>query len=342
MTRTSSYYAAMQDIPFLHVRGLYSARKAIDISPRRLIQPEGCPCSIRDTLAIRTPGAPARATHTRCGIRRSTGSRSIDAARQDIAFLCVRSIIGQDHIVGNCAREFDATPQKLAVLLTAVEVSPKMDGAGIVTMSVQFANTHPFISDCRTMIDRCRLISAQQFADQKFDLPEGGRWSELIAGEIVAQQPPDPIHGNVVLNLSKALAVHLQQEQTAGYACFELGLVVKRNPDTVRCPPLSFFSGGPMFAETDNVVTETQPALVVEIASTPDRRRDMRHRVESYLQWGVDMIWVADTEDRQLHVFRADQEATQLKAEETLTGGPVLAGFEVPVARLFADPAWWK
>src|SRR5215475_8829898 len=98
-------------------------------------------------------------------------------------------------------------------------------------------------------------INAEQFDEQRFELPEGGRWTELVEGEIVALSPPDDAHGNIVRNLSKSLAIHAQQSQS-GYACFELGLIVGRNPDTVRFPAACYFTQGERFSESDKFVTE--------------------------------------------------------------------------------------
>ena len=51
-------------------------------------------------------------------------------------------------------------------------------------------------------------LTAELFAAQRFDLPDDGRWTELVAGRVVALGPPEPIHGTVVLNLTKALGQH--------------------------------------------------------------------------------------------------------------------------------------
>lgn len=187
-------------------------------------------------------------------------------------------------------------------------------------------------------------LTAEQFASTKLDLPEGGRWSELVAGRVETLDPPDVGHGTFVLNLSKALAAHLHETdvETAGYACFELGLVVARNPDTVRCPPLSYFSAGDRFAEADKLVTETRPALVVEIASTNIRRRQLSRRVEEFLELGVEMLWVADPDPQVVHVIRPGRANKRLAAHQTLIGSPVLRGFSIRVEELFAVPRWWN
>src|SRR5690349_9953116 len=98
-------------------------------------------------------------------------------------------------------------------------------------------------------------LTAQQFAELRPDLPENGRWTELVAGRLVQLDPPDELHGNVVLNLSKAMADYIQskQQDSEGYLCFELGLLVRRNPDTIHFPAASFVTQGGRFAAVDQI-----------------------------------------------------------------------------------------
>ncbi len=185
-----------------------------------------------------------------------------------------------------------------------------------------------------------RQLTAEQFLDQRFDLPEAGQWAELVEGIPICFQPPDLDHGNSVLNLSKALAQFIQQSER-GYACFDLGLLVARNPDTIRFPAVSFFVEGPRFAEADKPFTEAVPALVVDMASTGDRRQQMPDRIAQFLAWGVCSVWVIDCRARSVEVARAGGESIRLTGPETLRGGAVLEGFELRVAALFAEPEWW-
>ena len=184
-------------------------------------------------------------------------------------------------------------------------------------------------------------LTAEEFATEKDELPDGGRWVELVEGQIITYQPPDVMHGNVVMNLSKQLAHSLQKAADPGYACFELGLILARNPDTVRMPQVSYYQRGERFAETDAVVTQARPTLVIEIASTNDRRRDMTSRVRKYLQWGVECVWVIDTVDHQCIVHAGDRPTEQLPANETLTGSPILPEFQMRIEDLFTEPKWW-
>ena len=191
------------------------------------------------------------------------------------------------------------------------------------------------------MVDLKRL-TAEEFAATKYELPDGGRWVELIAGHVIALQPPSDVHGNVVLNFSKALAEHFQSADVPGYACFDLGLVIARNPDTVRVPQVSYFTGGDRFAETDAMITETRPALVVEVASTNDRRRQMGTRVRDYLQWGVKRVWVIDPVELFCSMHRLGRPVKRLSAGEMLSGEPLPTEFCMSVSDLFAEPKWWR
>lgn len=190
------------------------------------------------------------------------------------------------------------------------------------------------------------LLTAEQFAASRDDLPDGGRWTELVGGKVVALSPPEDQHGRALLNLSQMLADHaqrgLQQSEPQGYAYFELGLIVRRNPDTVRCPAASYFVGGAAFEESDKLVTETRPRLVIEIASSNDRRRDMAERVQTYLDWGVELVWVIDPHARQVHVFQKDRRPQVLAAHQTLAGSGPLAGFKTSVGDIFKEPKWWR
>jgi Uma2 family endonuclease len=183
-------------------------------------------------------------------------------------------------------------------------------------------------------------LNAEEFAEQRFDFPEGGRWTELVAGEVTILNPPDDAHGNIVRNLSTLLAAHVQAGHP-GYACFELGLHVSRHPDTVRCPAACYFLAGERFAEADKVVTDVRPALVIEIASTNDRRRDMRERVLAYLEWRVPLVWVVDPHARTVQTFEPGRPGRTFARQQEVTGGSVLPDFSFPAERLFSEPDWW-
>ena len=188
------------------------------------------------------------------------------------------------------------------------------------------------------------MLNAEEFAETKFELPEAGRWCELVDGEVRQFEAPDDSHGTVVLNLTKALGKHLHAGDTARqpvYACYELGLVTCRDPDTVRCPPVSVFVTGKAFAEMDGEVTESRPGLVIELATSNQRRAEMAERVLEWHAWGVPCVWIVNTLDKSVHVAEPGRALRVQTTAETLSGDPVLPGLEFRVSDLFVEPEWW-
>jgi Uma2 family endonuclease len=186
-----------------------------------------------------------------------------------------------------------------------------------------------------------RQLTAEQFLDERLELPDAGQWAELIEGIPICLQPPDLEHGNTVLNLSKALAGYIQHSER-GYACFDLGLRVARNPDTIRFPAISYFLEGPRFAESDKLFTDVVPALVVDLASTPDRREHIPARVAQFHAWGVRQVWVIDCGNQYVRVESRGADAVSLSAADILRAESLLEGFALPVSALFAEPEWWR
>lgn len=170
-------------------------------------------------------------------------------------------------------------------------------------------------------------------------LLDGDRWIELMSGRLVRLEAPDETHGDVVRNLARPLAQHLKSLPDIT-ACFELPLILSRDPATIRCPAISCFQSPDRFAETEKLVTDTRPLLVIEVASTNDRRDGMSERVKGYLDAGIPGVWVIDPVTRHVHQFHPPARGMMLKETQTLSGDPVLPGFRIPVLDLFQQPHW--
>jgi Uma2 family endonuclease len=194
------------------------------------------------------------------------------------------------------------------------------------------------------MSSSAALLTSDEFLDQRFELPEAGQWAELEAGEIVLLQPPDLDHGTTVLNLSKAFSQWAHRASAAAstaYPCFDLGLRLRRNPDTVRFPAICVFDEGPRFSEADKVMTDNAPSLVVELLSSAERRAALATRVDDYFRCGVRVVWGIDPQGRTVSLLHTSRGPAYLAETDVLESPDILAGFSISVAELFAEPAWW-
>lgn len=192
-----------------------------------------------------------------------------------------------------------------------------------------------------TNVEGAEMMTASEFAAHRHELPDGGRWTELVAGETKILHPPDDKHGDVVLNLSKRIALSLRPTDSV-FASFEAGVLTVRNPDTVRFPAMSVFSAGPRFAEIDTVYVTEVPALIVEIVSTNDRRTSIAERVYEYHRLGVGTVWIADPLSRAVTSLRRNAPPVTFRDDERVSDFTHLPRFEMPARDFFAVPDWWQ
>ena len=86
--------------------------------------------------------------------------------------------------------------------------------------------------------------------------------------------------------------------------------------------------------------SDLPPALVVEVLSPGNTRREMDRKRATSFAHGVDRVWEVD-EDADGPLVRVHDAADTfitLRSGDTLTGDPVLPGFAVAVDELFVDP----
>ena len=79
------------------------------------------------------------------------------------------------------------------------------------------------------------------------------------------------------------------------------------------------------------------PDLAVEVKSPDDSYAEIREKATYYLNNGVKLVWLVYPDGRRVEVFAAGAEAVTLEAENTLTGGDVLPGFQTKVSAIFED-----
>lgn len=79
------------------------------------------------------------------------------------------------------------------------------------------------------------------------------------------------------------------------------------------------------------------PNLAVEVVSPTDAFSNVERKVRRFLGYGVPLIWVVDPQNLFVRVYSPDRpEGHTLNQGETLTGDPVLPGWSMSLAELFA------
>ncbi len=165
--------------------------------------------------------------------------------------------------------------------------------------------------------------------------PADGSKQELVQGEIVTMPPPSFKHGRTQTKIAVFLEMFGEQNQL-GQVTTESGLVTLRGPDSVRGPDVAFWSAKrlPLNADVKGYA-DIAADLCVEVVSENKRKREIKRKLSEYFTAGVRMVWVVDTENRTVTVYRSPTQGKVLPEEAQIDGEDVLPGFSCPVAKFF-------
>jgi Uma2 family endonuclease len=110
-------------------------------------------------------------------------------------------------------------------------------------------------------------------------------------------------------------------------------------PGLVRIPDVSFVSWDqfPARKVPRLAMLNGAPALAVEVLSPSNTQEEMDRKLRDFFAAGVRLVWYIDDARRTVQVFTAVDQSTVLREPDSLTGDPVLPGFTLPLADLFAD-----
>ena len=177
-----------------------------------------------------------------------------------------------------------------------------------------------------------KLITAEEFAE----MVDVGR-AELVKGRIVEMPPPKDRHGEVESNFSYYINMFVREHELGRVRVGESGVLIHRDPDTVRGMDVAFISNKRLAQRRDpDGYLDIAPDLIVEVLSPSDRWSQVMNKLREYFDIGVRLVWVADTEAEIVYAYRSETEIESYEKGDDLPGEEVLPGFTVPVAELFA------
>jgi Uma2 family endonuclease len=159
---------------------------------------------------------------------------------------------------------------------------------------------------------------------------------ELIDGVLIEMPPANAWHGGVAGTITVLLGSYARP-LGLGRVLVECGVILRRNPDTVRAADVSFVkseripTGG--LPET---FWDVVPDIAVEIVSPTNTTSEMQSKIRDWIDSGVSLVWVIHPRDRTVTVVRSLLDREELTEDDNLDGGSILPGFTCRVADLFA------
>ncbi len=170
--------------------------------------------------------------------------------------------------------------------------------------------------------------------------PDDGQRHELIDGEHVVTPAPTTRHQRILMRLGMALVSFAESRRLAAVLIAPTDVIL--SPHDVVQPDILLVG-----IERLDIVgsrVEGPPDLAIEVLSPSSRRTDEVLKRHAYERWGTGELWVVDPEVERVRIYRLGAErrfgrSRELSAEhgEALET-PLLPGFSMPLAELFADP----
>ena len=184
------------------------------------------------------------------------------------------------------------------------------------------------------MTTETRLLTA----DDLQRLHSKGVRGELIRGVLCETLSTGVEHGKIVMTLGRHLGNFIAPGRLGTLIGSDAGVLLERNPDTVREPDIAFISAEQMpLGARVTTFSEAVPELVVEIVSPSDDPDNVFNKARMWLSSGVRLVWVVHPEDRSMDLHRAGAAAAMVGEDRELDGLDVLPGFRCSVGTIFGS-----
>jgi Uma2 family endonuclease len=159
---------------------------------------------------------------------------------------------------------------------------------------------------------------------------------ELVNGRIVPLSPTGRAHGRAEARLTTRLSTYVEGAHWGEVLTGEVGIYIRRNPDTVRAADIVLISHKRLARCSSEGYLDVAPEIAVEVLSPTDRKGDLLMKIEDYFAAGVLRVWVLDAKQRRISVHHSSTNVQQLRTEDFLADDELLPGFRLAVSDLFA------
>ncbi len=169
--------------------------------------------------------------------------------------------------------------------------------------------------------------------------PDDGLRHEIIDGEHYVTPSPNLRHQELVLRLTLALGIHLEDRPDRGRVFVAPFDVVFSFHDIVE--PDVIFVAPDQFDILTALNIKGTPAMVIEILSPSTRKRDRQIKRQLYDRTGVREYWIVDPDAKVVTIYRREADgAFRMSASLSADGHdtlmtPLLPEWSLALLRLF-------
>lgn len=175
-------------------------------------------------------------------------------------------------------------------------------------------------------------------ADELLALPRGRDRYELVNGRLHIMAPAGHEHGDIAGNAYFAVRSWAESKGKPKVGICYAAETGFRLSELLVCAPDAAFV-------TIDRATEVAgepgyfpgpPDLAVEVVSPRDSYTEVEDKMTTWLQHGVQVVWIIEPRDHTVTVHMPGQPPRILHEADTLEGGNLLPGFAIVVRELFS------
>ena len=172
-------------------------------------------------------------------------------------------------------------------------------------------------------------------AEDLLRLYSQGVKGELIDGVLHETVAAGRVHARIAGRIITAFNLHVLPRRLGEVGGTDGGVLIRRDPDTVREPDIYFVSAErlPPDDQSDGYL-EVPPDLVVEIISPGDSQREVDKKTLMWLNFGVLMVVTVYPRTRTIAVHRPNADPATLTGDDVLDVGDILPCFTLPLSEI--------
>lgn len=157
---------------------------------------------------------------------------------------------------------------------------------------------------------------------------------ELIEGVIYQSMPTGHPHAKLELFLGALLLLFVTKRNLGHTFAGEVGIIIRRNPDTLRAADIAFMSHERYEQLKSASYLDVAPELIVEILSPDDRWSGVNNKLADYFSANVQEVWLVDPQRDVIHIAKPNRPLIEIDRSDRLQS-EILPGFDVSVADIF-------
>ena len=173
-------------------------------------------------------------------------------------------------------------------------------------------------------------------AEDLLRLDSQGVKGELIKGVLYERMPSGVRHGEIAMALGSEIRVFVRPRRLGRVGGTDSGVLLERDPDTVREPDVFFVSAErlPLNVEVSGYC-EVVPDFVAEIRSPSDSLAEFNAKIAMWLGEGARLVLAIFPATRTARVHRPDGSTLDLAQDDAFDGEDVLPGFTCQLRDIF-------